>query len=162
MFDPKQLREFITTVLKEFAAQVNFPSLYSPDAVELLLLTAAQETHLGRYIHQIGGPALGMFQIEWNTYQDLMKNWLRYRDGLDEIVAKWQSPGVRDRLDLMGNLPYQIVIARLIYRRVPKPLPDNRSHTAMAQYWKKYWNTELGKGTVDEAVANYQKYVVEG
>lgn len=60
--DKKQLRELVTHVLKKY-------DLYSADAVELLMLTAATESNLGCYIKQVGGgPALGIFQCEPNTY----------------------------------------------------------------------------------------------
>lgn len=168
MIDPKQLREFIDEVLREFARVADKPSLYSKDAVELLMLTAAQETHLGRYLKQIRGPALGIFQIEPATLADLITNYLMYRGKLGKIVQSLYVKGLGMAgtadsvgLNMQGNLILQVVIARLIYRRVPEPLPDNRSHEAMAQYWKKYWNTSLGRGTVEEAVQNYQKYVLE-
>lgn len=168
MIDPKQLREFIDEVLREFARVADKPSLYSKDAVELLMLTAAQETHLGRYLKQIKGPALGIFQIEPATLADLITNYLMYRGKLGKIVQSLYVKGLGMAgtadsvgLNMQGNLILQVVIARLIYRRVPEPLPDNRSHEAMAQYWKKYWNTSLGRGTVEEAVQNYQKYVLE-
>jgi hypothetical protein len=32
------------------------------------------------------------------------------------------------------------------------------SMKALAQYWKKYYNTSLGKGTAVEAIANYNRY----
>ena len=44
--EPDQLRELISDVLKAM-------KMYSEAAVELLMLTAAQETHCGRYIKQV-------------------------------------------------------------------------------------------------------------
>ena len=56
--DPKQLKELIERVLRKV-------NLYSDAAVDLLMLTAAQESACGKYIRQLGnGPALGIFQME--------------------------------------------------------------------------------------------------
>ena len=64
--DKTKLKNLITSVLKkaDVAAKgagrsSSAPKLYSEDAVELLLLTAAQESDLGTYTRQLGGgPAL--------------------------------------------------------------------------------------------------------
>lgn len=66
--DAKQLECLIQTV-------VAVMRLYSVEAIDLLMLTAAQESHLGKYIQQLGsGPARGIFQMEPKTLQDLRKD----------------------------------------------------------------------------------------
>jgi len=70
------LRELISRVLEQL-------DLYSRDAVELLMLTAAAESNLGEYLRQVGrGPALGIFQMEPSTETDIWYNYLRYRSEL--------------------------------------------------------------------------------
>ena len=162
MFEPVQFREYIRLVLISFGELSEEPWVYSEDAVELLMLTAAQESHLGRYLKQIQGPARGVFQIEPSTMADLIRNYLMYRDKLGDALKRVHGDGLETEIHLTGNLAFQIVVARLIYRRVPEPLPNRLDVTEMAEYWKKYWNTHLGKGTVQEAVDNYYKYVVNG
>jgi hypothetical protein len=56
---PGQLRSLIEETLRALEPEVP----YSEPAVELLMMTAAAESALGRYIKQIGGPARGIFQI---------------------------------------------------------------------------------------------------
>jgi hypothetical protein len=57
--------------------------LWSKSAENLLMGTAAQESHLGTYLHQVGGgPAKGIFQMEPATERDLIKNYIRYRPEL--------------------------------------------------------------------------------
>jgi hypothetical protein len=66
MFDTTQFYQLIKTVL------INFdPFLASLNAIQLLMGTAAQESHLGTYLKQINGPALGVFQMEPNTEIDI-------------------------------------------------------------------------------------------
>ena len=57
-----------------------------------------------------------------------------------------------------GNLPFQIIMARLYYYRFSEALPAYDDIEGLAKYWKKYWNTELGAGTVGEAIVNYYRY----
>ena len=41
--------------------------------------TAAVESRMGTYLRQIGGPALGIWQVEPATHLDCWDNWLDYR-----------------------------------------------------------------------------------
>ena len=148
--NPRQLRELIEHVLKD-------AGLYSPAAVELLLLTAAVESNLGEYIKQVGGgPARGIFQMEPSTEKDLYDNYLQYRGNRWRTMARYNSADTRD---LWFNLGYQILLARMHYMRVPEALPDPNDILAMAKYWKKYYNTWKGAGTVDKARLKYLTYV---
>jgi len=151
LLDATQLRELITEVLIEL-------DLYSADACELLMLTAAQESHLGHYIKQVGnGPAKGIFQMEPSTEKDIWKNFLKYKPDLKKRVAGLMGEADWESLQLTGNLLYQIAMARLHYYRRPEALPSRSNVDAMAQYWKRHYNTHLGKGTVLEAVINYKR-----
>lgn len=144
-----QLRYIIKDVLEGVG-------LYSAHAEELLMLTAAQESHLGTYIKQMGdGPARGIFQMEKATERDIHSNFLEYREALANRVYGYMT--LRGN-DLRDNLAYQIIMARLHYLRVKEGLPKADDVEGLAAYWKKYYNTEAGKGTVEEAVENYERY----
>lgn len=142
---PGHLREYvIRPTLKHMGH-------YSEAAVELLMLTAAQESLLGRYLHQVGGPALGIYQMEPRTHDDIWENWLRYK----AVAGTIESMGKAAR-DLPGNLYYATAMARCHYLRVPDPLPNPVSVEAMALYWKKHYNTPAGAGQPHEAIRNYR------
>jgi len=153
--DKHQLRDLITRVLKEV-------DLYSHDAVELLLLTAAAESNLGQYIRQVGGgPALGIFQVEPATESDIWENYLSYRpEFCKKISGLFPSGGTFEIEEMEFNLGYQIIMARIHYLRVPKPLPKAGDVEGMASYWKQYFNTPLGKGTIEKAMKAYEKYCI--
>lgn len=162
--EPKQLKRLIMDVLHGV-------DCHSNEAVDLLMLTAAQESEMGRYLYQLGnGPARGIFQHEPATRRDLFENFLKYRPNLLEKATSFT--GLRDfteHVDLVGNIPYQIVVARFQYLRFPERLPWRNDFddefdyvSALAGYWKKYWNTYKGKGHAREAVQNYYRYVVKG
>ena len=152
---PKQLRGLITDVLM-------YLDLYSEDAVELLMLTAAQESHCGTYIKQVRGPALGIFQCEPATAQDIYDNYLTFKPDLESLIdsVSLLDQTASEQFDLKANLVYQIAMARIHYLRISEKLPSKDNIKAMAQYWKKYYNTYKGKGTVEEAIFNYKKYAI--
>ena len=117
------------------------------------------------YLQQVGcGVALGIFQMEPATYSDLFDNYLRYhQDILQTLDQYFKTHQGNFELNLKGNLIYQIVIARLQYRRFPEKIPSinpqyHQNSLPMACYYKKYWNTELGKATIAEVLFNYDKY----
>lgn len=161
--EPNQLKRLITDVLHGIG-------YHSEEAVDLLMLTAAQESEMGRYLYQLGnGPARGLFQIEPTTHRCLYNNFLKYRPDLLEKAESFL--GVRNftaHVDLVGNIPYQIVIARFQYLRKPERLPWRNDFddeyiyvAALASYWKRHWNTEKGKGKVLDAIENYYRYVLK-
>lgn len=155
-FNKDQLREKIKAVLTYLDPEIP----YSDTAVELLMLTCAQETHLGKYLKQVRGPARGIFQIEPATEKDMFRT-LSQRHGairakISELMFQTEGKGFTN-MEL--NLAYQIAMARYFYYRVPKALPAN-DIVSMATYWKKYFNTYLGKGKVIEAIDNYKRYCV--
>ena len=117
------------------------------------MLTAAQESHLGEYMYQIGnGPARGCWQMEPDTELDIWNNYVAFRPELIEMLSGYTT---KSGNDLRDNIAYQIVMARLHYKRVPEPIPS--SVEGMAEYWKRYYNTYAGKGTAKEAVENYTR-----
>jgi len=130
----------------------------SPEATNLLLGTAAQESHLGTYFYQMGsGPARGIFQIEPATEKDIWENYLEYKPTLKaNIIALTgvKSPNVNH---LTMNILYQICIARVHYLRVKEALPTDLDD--MAIYWKRYWNTKHGAGTEEEFKHNYARFL---
>lgn len=151
--DKNQLRNLIHVVLKEIG-------LYSEDAEELLMLTAATESNLGYYIVQKGGgPAQGIFQMEPSTEDDIWENYLEYKKDLkDTMLSVFSCTIASSFTDLGVNLGYQIAMARIHYLRVPEKLPSKKDTHAMALYWKKHYNTYLGKGTTEKAIGKYEKY----
>jgi hypothetical protein len=156
--EPEHLREVIVDTLKSFDTHIKPRKALSRSAVEMLMLTAAQETYCGRYLRQIRGPALGIFQMEPRSFNDLMlwvttkKKWIKsYLDPMRNSLWGWE-------IDMKANIPFQIVVARVYYLRVPEQFPPPEDVEAMARYYKKYWNTHLGAATVEEAMKNYARY----
>jgi hypothetical protein len=52
-------------------------------------------------------------------------------------------------------------MCRIKYLRAPDALPSENDIQAMANYWKKYYNTPLGAGTPKEFKEKWPKYINE-
>ncbi|MFW6002291.1 MAG: hypothetical protein ACOCQD_03040 [archaeon] len=158
--DPNQLKHHIDRVLSN-----EIPKYHSRDAVYQLLFTSAAESDCGKYIRQVKGPAMGLFQIEPNSEKLVWKWVIENNENLFEALVNSSTGSIFGGDDLIGNIKYQIILARAYYYSCPDALPnisdpiDKDSIKRMARYWKKYWNTEKGKGTVKGAVKKYKKFV---
>lgn len=141
---------------------LQYLEMESDAAVNLLLGTCAQESEMGRHVRQIGGgPAIGIYQIEPKTHDDVFYNYLVYHDDLMKKIHHWQLGGNRSE-HLSSSIFYQTMIARLIYYRRPEKLPEADDVKGLANYWKQYYNTPVGHGTVEQFLRNYQLHVRNG
>lgn len=140
----RQFRDVVERILEAFD-----PKLNSLSAVNLLLGTAAQESHLGTYLKQQGGPALGAFQMEPFTFDDIR----------DRFKHQYPELAPREAWELECDLRLAIIMCRLKYRAVLEPLPDADNVRALAVYWKAHYNTFRGRGIPEEFVFNYKRYV---
>lgn len=130
------------------------PKRFHGDNVNVLMNgTIAQESHLGKYRKQINGEALGISQIERPTFNFVYK---RY-----ELLFKTLFPDLEITFEMLEhNDPLAIIIARLKYWTIIEALPDANNLPKIAAYWKKYYNTPLGKGTEEQFIENYNALVV--
>jgi hypothetical protein len=123
---------------------------------ELLLGTALVESDLIHRRQIGGGPARGLFQMEPATHDDIWNNYLQYRPELGKsIISLMTSPDANKHLELEQNDKYACAMARTHYLRVPATLPMPGDVEAMAGYWKQYYNTPLGAGTVSKYVRKW-------
>lgn len=132
--------------------------LGSPSAENLLLGTCAQESRMGNFLHQVNGPAKGIYQMEPATHDDLWENYLKFNP---DICRNVLLIGKCDTDNLVTNLVYATAMARIQYLRAPEGLPAANDISGLARYWKKYYNTPEGAGTEEEFIHNYNIYVLD-
>lgn len=129
-----------------------------PAARALLLGTAAQESGFA-YLRQLGsGPALGLWQMEPATHDDLWTNFLGFQMLLRDKVLALKAAVPVGAPQLATNLGYACACARAQYLRAPAPLPAANDIDGLAAYWKRYYNTPQGAGTEAQFLANWQKF----
>lgn len=141
---------------------LKYMEMWSKSAEQLILGTAIHESLIGKYLKQLQGPALGVYQIEPATHKSIWKDYIVYRESIvDKIVNLY--PGIQnwnDEVDdrmLVYDLQYATIICRILYYRHKESLPNDGDILGQAQYWKKYYNTELGKGKKSAYISSYQR-----
>lgn len=135
-------------------------NLYSMEAEQLLLGTAAVESLLGSYLHQSEGPALGIYQMEPETHHDIYANYLNARPELkNAILQACDYPAIPSDSALLSNLAYASLMTRIKYLRCSDTLPGVNKIYDMSKYWKENYNTCNGAGEASNFVSNYMRYV---
>lgn len=152
--DSQQLIQYvITPTLKEM-------ELYSPAAVVLLLGTATIESNCGQYIHQLrGGCALGIYQMEPRTHDDIWCNFLAYKKSRINLYAAQAAQCMIEPNQLVWDLRYATMMTRFHYLRAPAALPDANDAKCMAEYHKKYYNTMAGKTEVEKSIPIFESII---
>lgn len=158
MIKPEHLRLHVIRPTLEYLDSV-IP--YSMAAENLLMGTCAQESEMGKYLVQLDdGPAEGIYQIEPDTHDDIIMNFVHYRENIaNKIYHLRQSAAFDSSFDMITNLAYATAMCRVHYWRVAEPLPEHDDIEGMAHYYKAYYNTMKGKATVEEFIGNYERYV---
>lgn len=147
----------------EIRNEIVIPALLSINsyslAAEQLVMATGQAESLFKHTRQVAkytngkpvyGPARSWWQIEPATHNDMFANYLgssKRRYLLDGLMKLSHSAG--DPEELVYNQKYAASMCRIHYLRVPAKLPEENHWQDMARYWKKYYNTVLGKGTED-------------
>lgn len=146
----------LTHVVRPALALMGEP--YDSVAAEQLLIgTAAQESGGFLYLRQTGaGPALGIFQIEPETYHDLWDRCpTKLRPVLVACAGSFSPPP-----DLVAwNHKFGAMMARLKYRDDSLPLPVPGNVQGLGWSWKHGYNSVKGAGTVEQFVFSWRRYV---
>lgn len=118
---------------------------YTEVARNLVMGTIAQESLLGTYLVQQGGPALGVCQIQTATL-----TWLLGRLSAPEAAALASiSTSESPAENVVSNLAYAVAVCRLYYWVSPTPLPPN-TVAGLFSVYKSVWNTPAGAATLEE------------
>lgn len=132
---------------------------WSQAAENIVVGTAAHESGGFKYRRQVGGPALGLFQIEPVTHDSIRNEWHKTHPEIIDLLDKYLIPG-HDAVDqLVDNDHYAAGICRLKYAGVKDPLPDAYDIPGLAAYYVKFYNAG-GKATAQEFVDDYHRYVI--
>lgn len=126
-------------------------------AVNLLLETACVETNLGTYQDPTpGGAGWGSTQADSIGVLDIARR-TRYKDV--QIIRNCFGFDIRELKpqDLADDPLKAFVFTRCVYKLIPELIPQGLA--ARAQYWKTYYNTHLGKGTVKKYIAKANRYL---
>lgn len=134
--------------------------MWSEQAEELLIFTCAVESEGGSYLKQIKGPALGIYQMEPKTYNDIWQNYIVYKQSLGMILGHhfdaFRMPP-EDRL--IYDIRFATAMARIHYYRVSEALPAANNIDGIWDYYKKYYNSSKGAADKEGSLARYKAFI---
>lgn len=147
---PEQAREYAEAVC-ELLGQGG------GNALDMLLDTAAAETQTGRYRDPTPkGAGRGLYQCDYIAFIDVQR-----RARISDVVKVVEEFGVDIRKAHHAELDVSPLLAtvfcRLFYKLIPESFPD--TVVKRADYWKRHYNTVMGKGTIEgylDKVAQYK------
>ena len=129
---------------------------------QLVLGTGIQESLLIHRQQLGGGPAMGLFQMEPATHDDIWNNYLKYKKSLaDKVKSTLGDDPIIMAENLKVNDYYAAAMCRVHYLRVRAALPKADDIDGMAHYWKDHYNTHLGAGHPHEFIDKWAKYINE-
>ena len=159
--------EALVRVCAELRGQVvdvgySLPTL-PKNELKMMLLTIAVESSFVHRTQIGGGPAVGLCGMEPETALDTFR-WLEGKPvAWKRLTYIWMglgtvphfTPSYKEIIEhLTKNDLFSLALGRLHYRMFEEPFPDSLSNQAF--YWKKYWNTEAGAGTVTRAMEQWE------
>lgn len=111
-----------------------------------MFCTALAESNL-TYLRQHGdGPALGLFQVEVATFNDIYRRYLGTRPDITRNLQPLMT-GEAPHLQLITNLSFAAAICRLRYWMDPSPSRPTRTRTAWGRRGSASITPSLGQAS---------------
>lgn len=137
--------------------------LWSPSADRMVLCTFQTETQFNAVRQDLGphryGKGYGLPQMEQATFDDHVKHMKARNPHIYELIMKICNLDEFSHVEeLTWNDKLAVCMTRYHYKRVAEPLPAVDDLEGMARYWKKYYNTPLGAGTVEKFIKDCKQF----
>ena len=127
---------------------------YSDDALALVVRTGMAESgYRALKGYGEGNPAIGFFQIEPATMNDMIDNYIKYRSHYKvHLISLGMNFQKDTAMSVMSNIGVQAALCRIHYRRDKHSIPSWDDLEGQAKYWKRVYNTNLGRGTTEHFI----------
>jgi hypothetical protein len=159
--DPRQV---LVYVVRPTLAHLGLPG--GEAAEKLVMGTAAHESGGFRSIDQVTGPlpdrpgpAVGLWQMERLTFDDMWNRFLPMRPVTQAKVRELACPGLEPFGQLPGNLYFACAMCRIRYYERPFTLTPDPPPEQLARWWKVHYNSRLGKGREEDFLAAYRRLI---
>ena len=139
----QSIKKIINYVLRDL-------KMYSEDAESLVYRTGMAESGYS-HLEQVKGPAIGFFQVEPDTINDTIDNYLKFRPKKLAHLVKRGLNLEAIETSVLCSIYLQVAFCRYKYWRSPMPIPTGM--VKQAKYWKEIYNGP-GKGTIEHFVEN--------
>lgn len=132
--------------------------MYSKWAERLVIGTAMAESVVNNDMKlvQINGPAVGIYQMEPFTHNDIYKNYVYYNPKIDAELTNLTDGTNRTSDRMIWDLRYATAMCRVHYWRQSFDIPNENDIEALAKIWKLHYNSNLGKGTIEGFIEKTQ------
>lgn len=123
-------------------------------AHKLIYETAVVETGMGMIKDPTQGAGMGITQFDKLPFNDIKQRSMHLKDkilkelNVDISLVEWEH--------LRYNPYLSLLFTRLFYKLRPEAIPSTIEERA--KYWKKVYNTALGKGTPEHYLEMNKKY----
>lgn len=129
-------------------------TIWKPELEEILVGTMAHESKFGTFLKQIDGPALGLYGMEPNTHEDIWNHFLNHESKLLYLLLPYCGLSYKPKPEtLVYHVTYSTAMAAFQYNRHKEPIPKDLE--SMALFYKKYYNTSIGKATPQQFIDDY-------
>tara|TARA_R110002051_G_scaffold283026_1_gene344746 strand:- start:236 stop:712 length:477 start_codon:yes stop_codon:yes gene_type:complete len=146
----KKIALTVRTAIERALEKFNLPN--DEAIVRLLLMISAHESRGFVCCKQLnGGPAIGLFQMEPNTF-DFVQGYLT-RTNKFPLISRSM---IVERL--LIDVEFAAAMARVYLWTEPTPLPDADDLQGLAEYASKFWNRG-GKGEPHEYLNDFLTHV---
>ncbi len=152
--------------ITQFRADILTPTLEALqfrdiELKELLVFTCAVESAGGTYVRQVNGPALGIYQLEPNTFSDLWYNYiLRKPDIVNLLSLNLGLHRLPDPIEVITDLKLATAFCALLYK-YRKAQIKSIDPNDLWDVYKPLYNTEKGAAVKDKSIAAYYKFTGE-
>lgn len=145
--------------IKNLAAKVCVVLGGGADVKKMLIETTCPETHTGTYpdAHP-DTKGVGLCQHDQINIDDLKLNGEARHFKKIKREFGYDIPSIK-LADLAEDPLLSLICCRLSYKRIPARIPSTLTERAV--YWKRYYNTVAGKGTVEHYLEAVEKYLGE-
>ena len=101
--------------------------------------------------------ALGYWQVQLGTYRDNILNFLEFKNEFNDgwsIIKKIHQATYQS---MTSDCVFACYMGAITVYRAPAALPEYNDIKGMAKYWKTYYNTSQGAGSIEEAFQDMQQ-----
>ncbi len=115
----------------------------------------------GTYVRQVNGPALGIYQLEPNTFSDLWFNYiLRKPDIVNLLSLNLGVHRLPDPIEVITDLKLATAFCALLYK-YRKAQIKSIDPNDLWDVYKPLYNTQKGAAVKDKSIAAYYKFTGE-
>lgn len=154
MLNIAQFRELIVK------STLNDLHMYSRDAEELLVFTCAVESLGGTYLHQVNGLALGIYQMQPLTYNDIWQKYIKINNPIFmKLLTNFNVAFMPSEERLIYDLRFATAMTRLFYARTSDPLPAYNDPDSIWEFYKIHYNTFYGSACRVSSMKKYHDFI---